>query len=246
MNKLELGIKKHKELFGEQTNENEFDSELMTILKRVIFGDIFYIGNLNDKTRELITIVILTAQQALPQLKSHINAALNTGDTPSQIKEAIYQCSPFIGFPKVLNAINIVNEVFKEKNITLPLEESKNIDENERFEKGKEIQFPIYGDEIKEKMKKLPGEFKDVVPRLLTEFCFGDFYTRENLDIKTRELLILCVLVTLGAENQIKAHGLGNIKVGNSKETILSAIVHCIPYIGFPNVINSINIINEL
>ncbi len=57
----------------------------------------------------MITIVTLTTQQTLPQLKAHTNAALNIGISPIKIREAIYQFAPFIGFPKTLNAINIIN-----------------------------------------------------------------------------------------------------------------------------------------
>jgi 4-carboxymuconolactone decarboxylase len=82
-------------------------------------------GNLDDKVRELITLVILTTQSIGPQLKAHVSAALNVGVTPVEIKEAVYQCAPYIGFPKTLNAIIEVNEVFKAKNIALPLESQK-------------------------------------------------------------------------------------------------------------------------
>jgi 4-carboxymuconolactone decarboxylase len=54
---------------------------------------------------------------------------------------------------------------------------------------------------------------------------------------------MLCVLTTLGANNQIKAHTIGNLKAGNSKETLYSAIIQCLPYIGFPFALNAINII---
>jgi 4-carboxymuconolactone decarboxylase len=39
------------------------------------------------------------------------------------------------------------------------------------------------------------------------------------------------------------SHAVGNMKVGNSKETLLSAMVQCYPYIGFPRVSNAINVI---
>jgi 4-carboxymuconolactone decarboxylase len=247
MDRIELSQKKFKELFGDSTASNpELDPELMGILRKFIFGEVFYVGNLNDTIRELITIVSLTTQQTLPQLKAHTNAALNIGVSPVAIKEAVYQCAPFIGFPKVLNALNEINQVFTARNIKLPLESQGTVKEEDRYAKGLAIQDPIYGNEIKEKMKDLPGGMGEDVPRFLTELCFGDFYTRNGLDIKTRELLVLCVLTTLGAEKQIYAHALGNVKVGNSKETMIAAMIHCLPYIGFPNTLNAINIIKSI
>jgi 4-carboxymuconolactone decarboxylase len=247
MNRTELSKQKYIELFGQSpATQTETDPELMDILRKFIFGEVFYAGNLKDKQRELITIVILTAQQTISQLKGHTQAALNIGVTPLEIREAVYQCAPMIGFPKTLNAVSTINEVFTLNNIRLPLENEGTVSEEDRFSRGSEIQYPLYGDEIKEKMKNLPDSLSVAVPKFLTEMCFGDFYTRKVLDTKTRELLMLCVLVTIGAEPQIKSHALGNLKAGNSKETILAAMVHCIPYIGFPAGLNAINIIKDL
>jgi 4-carboxymuconolactone decarboxylase len=146
-----------------------------------------------------------------------------------------------------LNALDTINSVFKSRGIELPLESKGTVEESQRFEKGKEKQFPLYGDGMKRNMKDLPGGFGEIIPRLLTEMGFGDFYTRDGLDIKTRELTIYCVLATLGGtERQMVSHAIGNLKVGNTKETLISAMVHCFPYIGFPRVSNAINVIKEV
>jgi 4-carboxymuconolactone decarboxylase len=243
--RIERAKKKSQELFGAPAVMSATDPELMTILQRFIFGEVFYIGNLNDKTRELITITALTTNQTLPQLKVHANAALNIGVRPIEIREIVYQLAPFIGYPKVLNALDTINSVFKSRNIKLPLENQTTIADTQRFEKGKEIQYPLYGEGMKQNMKDLPREFADVIPRMLTESCFGDFYTRRGLDIKTRELMIFCALATLGADRQLSSHVIGNLKVGNDKETLISAMVQCYPYIGFPRIANAIYAIKD-
>ena len=242
--RVERAKKKYQELFAEQIMESKTDPELMNILQRFIFGEVFYTGNLDDKTRELITITALTTNQTLPQLKVHTKAALNIGVKPIEIREIVYQLAPFIGFPKVLNAMDTINNVFISRGIQLPLENKGTIQENQRFEKGKEWQYPLYGDGMKQNMKDLPGEFAEAIPKMLTKLCFGDFYTREGIDIKIRELMIYCALATLGGtERQMTSHAAGNLKVGNNKETLLSAMVQLYPYIGFPRVSNAINVI---
>ena len=130
--------------------------------------------------------------------------------------------------------------------ILLPLENQCEIEDSERYEKGFGIQYPIYGGEIKDKYSSLPDEVSKALPRFLTEFCFEDFYTRKAIDIKTRELLILCVLTTLNSTNQIIPHTIANIKLGNSKETIYEGLIQCLPYIGFPSVFNAINAIMSI
>jgi 4-carboxymuconolactone decarboxylase len=49
-----------------------------------------------------------------------------------------------------------------------------------------------------------------------------------------------------GAEGQVKAHVQGNINVGNDKETVITAITHCLPYMGFPRTLNTLACVNEI
>ena len=149
MDRAEKTKEKFKELFGGNPVQNEgTDPEFMRILQRFIFGEVCYVGSLDNRMRELITITVLTVNQTLPQLKAHVEACLNVGLTPLKIREAIYQCAPFIGFPKTLNAISAMNEVFAAKGIALPLESAETVSEETRYEKGLAIQSPLYGDEL--------------------------------------------------------------------------------------------------
>jgi 4-carboxymuconolactone decarboxylase len=194
----------------------------------------------------LITLVVLTTNQTLEQVGVHVRAALNIGVSPVGIKEAIYQCAPYIGFPKTLNAMYQANEVFKEKNISLPVESQKQVTEETRFDEGLKVQKSIFGDIIDQMHKNAPENQKHI-QNYLSAFCFGDIYTRSGLDLQTRELLTLCILITLGGcEGQVKAHINGNSSVGNSKETLISAITQCLPYIGFPKTLNAISCLNKV
>lgn len=247
MTRTEICKKNYKALFGgEALTDNGNDAEMMAILQKYIFGEVFAIGEIDNKTREMITVTVLAVEQALPQLKAHINAALNVGVTPIELREIIYQCAPFIGFPKTLNALGVLNEVFKEREIKTPLEAQVTVQEEDRFEKGLAIQSPIYGDEIKQAMTGLPDNIGDDVAKLLTEVCFGDFYTRKGLDIKTRELIVLSILVTTGDSDTLKSHIKGNLKVGNSEKIITAVIIQCMPYTGFPNALKALKVLKEV
>ena len=231
-------------LFGGEALTGEgTDPEFMAILQKFIFGDIFAVGDLDLKKREMITCTVLSVMQTLPQLKSHAAAALNVGVTPVELRETIYQCAPFIGFPRTLNAIGVINEVFEERGIELPLEPQGTTTEENRFEKGFAIQNPIYGDEISQRMAYVPGGMGNDVSRFLTEYCFGDIYTRNGLDVQTRELLIYCILTALEADSQLASHAVGNMKLGTSRETIAAAVIQCLPYVGFPPAMKALNAI---
>lgn len=99
---------------------------------------------------------------------------------------------------------------------------------------------------MREAIKDLPGGLGTDIARMLTESCFGDFYTRQGLDLKTRKLMVFCALASLGGtERQMASHAVGNLKAGNSRETLISAMIQCYPYVGFPRVSNAIAIIKE-
>lgn len=145
-----------------------------------------------------------------------------------------------------MNAINEVNGVFEASHIALPLESQTQVDEDHRLEKGLAVQTEIFGDVIQNMRTSSPSNQKHI-QEYLSAFCFGDFYTRGGLDLKTRELLTLCIISSLGgAEGQVKAHVQGNKNVGNDKETLISAITHCLPYIGFPRTLNALACVNEV
>lgn len=81
--------------------------------------------------------------------------------------------------------------------------------------------------------------------RLLTEVCFGDFYTRAGLDTKTRELLVIGILTTTGDSRTLKSHIFGNVMAGNTEAQITAAIIQVMPYTGFPNALESLRTVRD-
>ena len=246
MDRIEVCKQNYRTLFGgEALTRQGTDPEMMDILQKFIFGEVFQTGELTLKQREMITCITLATMQTLPQLKAHAGAALNVGVTPEELREVMYLTAPFIGFPKMLNAVGAVNEVFKERGISLPLEKQGTVTEETRHKAGKAIQDKHYPGGIASVMEGVPGDMGKDVERFLTDYFFGDIYSRGALDLRTRELLCYCVLTTLEAESQLHSHYHGNINAGNSPETLTAAVIQCLPYIGFPAAIKALRIIKE-
>ncbi|SUW09587.1 4-carboxymuconolactone decarboxylase [Brachyspira pilosicoli] len=222
------------------------DADLESIFNNFVYGEVYNHGTLEPKLRELVTLVSLTASQGTDMIKPHVETALNVGVSPIEIKEALYQCSPYVGFPRVFAALEKANEVFKEKNISLPIESQSTVTESTRFDKGLETQVSIFGDAILAAHSNAAPNQKHI-QNFLSANCFGDFYTRTGLDLKTRELLTFIMIISLGgAEPQAIAHANANIKMGNSKDMMLEAVTQCLPYIGYPRTLNAITIINNI
>ena len=80
------------------------------------FGDIFTRPGLDLKSREMINVAALTALgNAAPQLKFHINGALNVGCSREEVVEIIIQMAVYAGFPAALNGMAVAKEVFRER-----------------------------------------------------------------------------------------------------------------------------------
>jgi 4-carboxymuconolactone decarboxylase len=77
------------------------------------FGDIYARPGLAPRDRQLVTLGMLTALGGCePQLKVHIQAALNVGLTQQEIVEALLHSAVYCGFPRALNATFVAKEVF--------------------------------------------------------------------------------------------------------------------------------------
>lgn len=240
-------IEKANQLF-DQLHDNDIlqeDLEFQDIMKNYIYGDVYQHGSLDIRLRELILITVNTTNHTLKSLKEHVIAGLKVELSPVAIKEAVYQCTPYIGLGKVQEALAVINEVFQEKKIKTA--NMSTVNEETRFDKGFEVQCQAFSKEaIQAGHDHAPCELKHI-QNYLSAYCFGDFYTRKGLDLKTRELLTFVMLATLGGcENQLKAHTNANITVGNTREILIETITQCQPYIGFPRTLNAINIINEI
>ncbi len=81
------------------------------------YSEIYTRDEVDLKTRELCTVAAITVLGAIPQLKDHINAALNVGNSPAEIVEIIMQMSAYCGFPKAINGIVAAKEVFVERDL---------------------------------------------------------------------------------------------------------------------------------
>ena len=81
----------------------------------------------------------------------------------------------------------------------------------------------------------------------LSSNCFGDYYTRQILNLKERELITFTALITLGyCDPQVRAHINGNLSVGNTRQDLLDAVTIALPYIGYPRTLNAIAAINSI
>jgi 4-carboxymuconolactone decarboxylase len=111
---------------------------------------------------------------------------------------------------------------------------------DERFRRGWERLVEVDA----ESGERVVESLQDVAPdlgRYVVEFAFGDIYRRPGLDLRQRQLVTISALTTLGgAEPQLEVHINAALNVGLTAEEVVEALLHCIPYVGFPRVLNAV------
>ena len=111
---------------------------------------------------------------------------------------------------------------------------------NTRFELGSETLKEIDGIGGENVIQSLQDIAPDV-GKYIIEFAFGDVYTRPELSMQEREMItITSLLTTGGCEPQLEVHINSSLNVGLSPEKIIETFIQCIPYTGFPKVLNAI------
>lgn len=112
--------------------------------------------------------------------------------------------------------------------------------EKTRFDRGMELLEEIDGRGGAAVLQSL----EDIAPdlgRYIVEFAFGDIYPREGLDLREREMITLASLLAAGGcEPQLEVHINAALNVGVLPETIVETFLQCVPYTGFPRVLNAV------
>jgi len=237
----------HEELFPKHTSTLKVtDPELIEVFDNFAFDEVLSYGNLDARMRLMVILASLIAQQTLTEYKVMLGGALNVGVTPVEVKEIVYQAVPYVGIAKVIDVLHATNEFLASRGVKLPLEGQATTSPETRFEKGLALQKEIFGDMIDAMYREAPANQRHI-QEYLSANCFGDYVTRNGLDIRTRELLTFSMLLSLGGcEPQLKGHIQGNVSVGNDKATLLSVVTQLLPYIGYPRTLNAIRCLNEV
>lgn len=204
-------------------------------------------GKMPIKTRAMITLAALTTMAAQTRLAQATQEALKAGMTVVEIKETLYQCAPYIGITRVESALIEINAALNSLGQNPTSASQSTVNEKTRFEKGLAVQKGIFGEAIDKMHASTPEELAYINKQALTGYCFGDFYTRNGLDLKARELITFTAIMCLGGcEPQLRAHTGGNLSVGNTRQDLIDTIMVAMPYIGFPRTLNALAVVNEI
>ena len=221
------------------------DPEFAEFFGDFAFGEVPAQNNLDGKTRFMAILATLLGCQGVDEYRILLPPALDSGLSPVEVKEIVYQATAYLGIGRVRPFLDVTNAVLRERGIALPLAPQGTATRENRREKGTQAQMAIFGPAMKDFWKSGPEESRHINYWLAAN-CFGDYYTRSGLDLKQREMITFCYLAAQGGcEPQLIAHCRGNFSVGNDRNFLIAVLSQCLPYIGYPRSLNALRCINE-
>ena len=119
----DAGMKMRKEVLGAAYVDNsmagadDFMMSFQDITTEYCWGYAWTRPGLSKKTRSMLNLAMLAALNRGPELKLHINGALNNGLTKEEIKEIFIQVAIYCGIPASLDAFKAASGVFKDRGV---------------------------------------------------------------------------------------------------------------------------------
>lgn len=235
-----------EKLFPErQSRLEKTDPEFAELFCNFAFDEVVNHDDLDDRTRMMAILATLLGCQGKELFREMLPAALNAGLTPIEVKEVIYQATAYLGIGRVYPYLEITNEVLEAGGISLPLAPQSTTTPENRREAGTQAQVDIFGPHMETFWCEGPEESRHINYWLASN-CFGDYYTRNGLDKKQREMITFCYIAAQGGcEPQLIGHAEANMRVGNDKGFLIKVISQCLPYIGYPRSLNALRCVNE-
>lgn len=123
--RYERGMNVRREVLGDEhvdrslANQTAFDADFQRYITEMAWGSVWTRGELDRKTRHMLTIAILAALGREHELALHLRASVNTGLTPAEIAEVFHQVAVYAGVPAANSAFAIAKRVYAEMGVDL-------------------------------------------------------------------------------------------------------------------------------
>jgi 4-carboxymuconolactone decarboxylase len=116
---------------------------------------------------------------------------------------------------------------------------------SELFEKGLNVRREVLGAEHVEASMSQADDFSRPLQELVTEYCWGNVWSRPGLDRKTRSLINVAMLTALNRPHEVKLHLRGALNNGCSKNEIMEVLLQTAIYCGVPAAMDSLRVAKE-
>ncbi|AAS03062.1 hypothetical protein MAP_0745c [Mycobacterium avium subsp. paratuberculosis K-10] len=117
--------------------------------------------------------------------------------------------------------------------------------DRERYERGLRIRSDVLGEQYVNRALADADEFTRPLQDLVTEYCWGAVWGREELPRKTRSMLNLAMIAVLNRPNELRMHIKAALTNGVTREEIREVFLQVAIYAGVPAAVDSFRIARE-
>jgi len=114
------------------------------------------------------------------------------------------------------------------------------------YDKGLEVRRAVLGKEYVDNSLRNADEFNKPFQELITEYCWGAVWGREELPRKTRSILNIAMLSILNRPHELRIHLQGALRNGVTKEEIREILMHVAIYAGVPCAVDAFRVAREI
>lgn len=114
------------------------------------------------------------------------------------------------------------------------------------YDRGLGVRRAVLGDAYVDKALSNADDFNGPFQELLTEFCWGSVWGREDLPRKTRSMLNLAMISILNRPHELRAHIKGALTNGVTRDEIREIFLQVMVYAGAPCAVDSFRIAREV
>ena len=116
----------------------------------------------------------------------------------------------------------------------------------QQFDKGLAVRKAVVGESYVEASLKGADDFSMPMQELVTEFCWGEVWTRPGLDRRSRSILNLGMIAALNKPEELAIHVRGAINNGVTKDEIKECFLQVAVYCGMPAGLSSFKIARQV
>ena len=116
----------------------------------------------------------------------------------------------------------------------------------ERYDQGLAVRREVLGSAYVDRALEGTTEFTEPIQKLVTEYCWGEIWTRSQLDRRTRSLVNLSMLTALGRLHELGLHVRGAVRNGCTREEIREVLLQTAIYCGVPASLESFRVAEEV
>ncbi|MBK6927137.1 MAG: carboxymuconolactone decarboxylase family protein [Comamonadaceae bacterium] len=108
-----------------------------------------------------------------------------------------------------------------------------------QFDKGLATRKQVMGEDFVARAFGGATEFTAPIQQYITRNAWGDVWQRPGLDLKTRSLITVAMLIALGKQHELKGHVRGALNNGATPEELQEVLLHASIYCGLPTAVEA-------